>query len=91
MAGVAVRIPDELRQRMSEFPDVDWSEFEREAIETKLFELQLSRSAEMRRILSEAISSKGRLSEKEADRFAVELGRKLKKGRFKELKSMGLV
>ena len=53
--------------------------------------LQLSRSADMRRILAEAISSKSKMSEKEADKFALELGRKIKKGRFNELKKAGLV
>ena len=76
---------------MAEFPEVDWLELEKRMIESKLFELQLSRSAEMRRILVEAISSKSKLSEKGADKFALELGRKIKKGRFNELKKAGLV
>ena len=91
MAELNLEVPDELMQKMAEFPEIDWPELERKAIESKLFELQLSRSAEMRRILVEAISSKSRLSEEEADKFALELGRKIKKGRFKELKALGLV
>lgn len=90
MAELKIEIPDELMHKIAEFPDIDWSELERKAIEFKLFELQLSRSADMRRILVEAISSKSKLSEAEADKFALELGRKIKKGRFKELKALGL-
>lgn len=91
MAELKIEVPEILKHKMAEFPEVDWSELERVAIETKLFELQLSRSAEMRRILVEAISSKSKLSEEDADKFAIELGRKIKKGRFKELKKAGLV
>jgi len=91
MAELKVEIPEELTHKMAEFPDVDWSELERKAIEAKLFELQMSRSAEMRRILVEAISSKSNLLEEDADEFAVKLGRKIKKGRFNELKALGLV
>ena len=32
-----------------------------------------------------------RLTEEEADKFAVELGRQVKKGRFEKLKKLGLV
>ncbi|NCN65496.1 MAG: hypothetical protein GW779_03975 [Candidatus Altiarchaeum hamiconexum] len=45
----------------------------------------------MRHIFVEAISSKSALSEKEADRVAIELGNKIKEDRLKELKAMGLV
>lgn len=76
MAELKIEISDELEHKMLEFPEVNWSELEVRAIESKLFELQLSRSVEMRRILVEAISSKSKLSEEEADRFAVELGLK---------------
>jgi len=84
-------VAEELKCKMAEFPEVDWLDLERKMIESKLFELQLSRSADMRRILAEAISSKSKMSEKEADKFALELGRKIKKGRFNELKKAGLV
>lgn len=91
MGTLSISISEELKHKMSEFPEVDWADLEKKAIEAKLFELQILRSAEMRRILVEAISSKSKLSEEEADKFAVELGRKIKKGRFKELKKMGMV
>lgn len=91
MAELKINVPEDLKNRMAEFPEVDWSELGRKTVEAKLFELQLSRSADMRRILAGAISSKSRLSEKDADKIALKLGRKIKKGRFKELKKAGLV
>lgn len=91
MAELKINVPEELKNKMAEFPEVDWTELGRKTIEFKLFELELSRSANMRRVLSEAISSKSRLSEKDADKIALDLGRKLKKGRFNELKKQGLV
>jgi len=86
-----ITLPEELRQRIERFPDVDWEEVERKAIELKLFELELERSARMRRLLAEAIASKSVLSEEEADKFALELGDKIKMERLEELKSKGLV
>jgi len=86
-----ITLPEELKHRIERFPDVDWQEVERKAIELKLFELELERSEKMRRIVVESISSESGLSEEEADKFAVELGRKIKKGRFEQLKRMGLV
>jgi len=91
MAELIIEVPNELEERIKSFPTVNWMEVERKAIESKLFELELKRSADMRRILVEAISSKSELSEEEADKFAIELGRKIKKGRYKQLKSMGVV
>ncbi len=91
MAELIVKIPDELEERMRAFPTTDWQDIERKTIEYKLFELELKHSVELKRILVEAISSKSELSEEEADKFAVELGRKIKKGRYEKLKTMGVV
>lgn len=41
--------------------------------------------------LSDKILKKSKLSEEEADKFAVELGRKMKRGRFERLKKAGWV
>ena len=90
MPELKIRIPEELEREMEELPE-NWPEIALEAIKLKVFESHLSRSAGMRRILVEAISSKSKLSEEEADKFALELGSKIKKGRFKELKALGLV
>lgn len=70
---------------------MDWQRVALEAIRSRAFELELKRSARMRHIFVEAISSKSALSEKEAERVAIELGNKIKEDRLKELKAMGLV
>ena len=86
-----LQLSKESEDEIKEFPKVDWSKVAEEAIKARAFELRLSRSKELQKALLEAISSKSKLSEEEADKFAVELGRKIKKGRFAELKKMGLV
>jgi len=91
MVELIIEVPDELGERIKSFPSVNWMDVERKAIESKLSELELKKSADMRRILVEVISSKSDLSEDGADKFAVELGRKIKKGRHRQLKSMGVV
>lgn len=90
MPELVVEIPEELEQEIKEFPE-DWSRIALKAIELRAFELELKRSAELRRVFVETISSKSKLSEEEADEFAVELGRKIKRGRFEQLKKAGLV
>ncbi len=90
MAEIVVEIPDELEQEIREFKE-NWSQVALRAIELRVFELELKRSAELRRVFIEAIASKSKLSEEEADKFAVELGRKMKKGRFQQLKKAGLI
>ena len=90
MKEIVVELPKELEGEIEEFSE-NWSEVALEAIRLRAFELKLERSAELRRALVEAIASKSKLSEEEADEFAVELGRKVKKGRFEQLKKAGLV
>ncbi|RLJ02468.1 MAG: hypothetical protein DRP10_01240 [Candidatus Aenigmatarchaeota archaeon] len=90
MAEIVVEVPEELEKEIKEFPE-NWSEVALKAIKLKVFELELKRSAELRRLFVEAISSKSKLSEEEADKFAIELSRKMKRGRFEQLKKTGLV
>ncbi len=90
MAEIVVKVPRGLEQEIREFPE-NWSEVALKAIELRVFELELERSAELRKAFVEAIASKSSLSEAEADKFAVELGRKMKKCRFEQLKKAGLV
>lgn len=90
MREVVVEVPRELEGEIEEFSE-NWSKIALEAIRLRAFELKLERSAELRRVLVEAIASKSKLLEREADKFAVELGRKMKKGRFEKLKKAGLV
>jgi hypothetical protein len=66
---------------MDAFKEINWSEVAREELRDRL----------TRFLIVKSISSKSKLSEKEAIDFAVELGRKIKKGRFEQLKKEGLV
>ena len=90
MAELVIKIPQELEEELAEL-SLNWEEVALEAIKLKAFELRLQRSAQMRRIIVEAIASKSGLSEEEADAFAIELGRKMKKGRAEELKRLGVL
>lgn len=90
MGEIVIEVGGELEEEIKEFP-VDWSKIALEAIKSKAFELKLERSAELRKAFVEAIASKSKLSEREADKLAVELGRKMKKGRFEKLKKTGMV
>lgn len=85
MAELKVIVPDELES------DLDWSEFIAKTIELKAFELELSKSNKLRLLLLKALTSKSKLSEKEAEKFAAELGNKIKEGRLNELKDKGLM
>ena len=80
MVSVTLSIPKETKERMKHFPEVNWSGFVRVSIEQKV--KQLSWKEEMLEKLKQ---------EKEFTEWAVKLGRKAKKGRFKELKRKGLV
>jgi len=57
MVELIIEVPDELGERIKSFPSVNWMDVERKAIESKLSELELKKSADMRRILVEVISS----------------------------------
>jgi hypothetical protein len=90
VAELKLHIPEELDEELKKLPE-DWAKVALEAIKSRAFELEMKRSAKMRRIFVEAISSKSKLSEEAADKFAVDLGKKIKKGRFNKLKELGLV
>jgi hypothetical protein len=90
MSEFVVNIPKDLEKDIKEFPE-NWAAVALEAIKLRAFQLKLERSAEFRKSFVEAIASKSKLSEEEADKFAVELGRKIKKGRFEQLRKAGLV
>lgn len=85
MAELKIKIPDELE------PELDWSGFIAKTIELKSFELELNKSNKLKLLLLKALTSKSKLSEKEAEKFAAELGNKIKEGRLKELSDKGLM
>jgi len=87
MPELVVKVPRELKQEVEETPEFNWSDFIARAIQVKAFELELERSKRLRRAVLESLASKSKLTEEDA----LELGRKIKKGRFEKLKARGLV
>lgn len=84
MPELKVKIPSAV---VEEAPDVDWVGFAEESIKLRFFELQLTRSKEIRRALLRLLAEKSKLTESDA----LELGRLIKSGRFEKLKKQGLV
>jgi hypothetical protein len=89
MAEVFIKIPKELGKSIEEFPEI--KDEVQKFIRLRAFELELKRSKRLSLLLLKALTSKSKVSEEEADKFAIEFGRKLKEGRAKELKAMGLI
>lgn len=77
MANLTLSVPNETKKEMDSFPEMNWSEIARAAIRKRI-EL-LKKFKEFTR------------DSKMTEEDAIELGRKLKKGRFNRLKSKGLV
>ena len=76
MAEICVKIPEELKEQIDE-SNIDLSRIVVESITNELIKI----------IALKTLSSKSSLSEKDA----LELGRKIKAGRFNELKERGLL
>lgn len=92
MGTITLSVPDELKVKMDRTDWINWSSVARRAFAERLDDVEeLEHSTKIRRELVESVASKSRLSEEEADRFAVQLGREMKKGRFEKLKKLGLV
>lgn len=75
MASITFAVDDKLKSEMSEFSWVNWSEL----IRTVLFERRRQAEQLLKRLHSK--------EEQELIKWSVELGRRAKKGRFKELLS----
>lgn len=73
MAEIKVRIPEELKQEMGEFPEVEW-----QAVARKLLEEELERMREMK-----AIVSKSKLTEKDVEELSAKVDEQLAR-RFRE-------
>ena len=74
MANVTLSIPEELKKKMEQFPEINWSEVARQAIKEKAVQLAVLKS----------IASKSKLTEKDA----LEIGRKINRvlaKRYREL------
>ncbi|MBI3623955.1 hypothetical protein HY212_07805 [Candidatus Pacearchaeota archaeon] len=74
MVSITLSVPEEIRKLMNEFPEMNWSGFIRKSIEEK---------AKMLALKEEMLKELGR--EKAFNDWAVQLGRKAKKGRLKRL------
>ena len=91
MAELKIEIPDEVNKELSKSLEFNWSEFIAKTIELKAFELELERTNKLRLLLLKSVTSKSKLSKDEAEKFAAELGNKIKEGRLDELRDDGLI
>lgn len=80
MVSITLSIPEEVKEKMSEFPEVNWSGFVREAIIKKTEELSWK----------EEMLEKLEKEEKFTD-WAIKLIREGRTDRYKELKKKGLI
>ena len=77
MVSVTLSVPQEVKSKMEEYDEINWSGFIRKCIAKKINSLE---EMEMRDI-----------EEKEMSDWAVKLQRASRKGRFEELKKKGLI
>jgi hypothetical protein len=80
MVSITLSVPAEVKANMDRFPEMNWSGFVRQKIIEKTE--KLSWREEMMKRAKE---------EEELDMWIVDLVREGRKGRFEELKKMGLV
>lgn len=80
MVSITLSVPEEIKQKMSSFSEINWSGFVREAIINKTKELSWKK--EMLKKLEQ---------EKEFEVWCVEMGRKVNEGIAKQLKKEGLL
>ena len=78
MVSVTLSIPEETREQMKRFSEINWSGFVRKAIESKAE--RLAWKEQMLQKLE---------SEKESDKLALEIGDEIKKGMWKKYKKEG--
>lgn len=74
MSNITLSVPEELKKKMEQFPEINWSEVARQAIKQKALQLAVLKS----------IASKSKFTEKNA----LEVGRKVNRGlakRYREL------
>jgi polyhydroxyalkanoate synthesis regulator phasin len=76
MPTITLSVPEDLKAEMDKTKFINWSEVAREAIKNKVLQLALFNS----------IVKESKLTEEEANKFAIELGRKIKSGMHKKFK-----
>ncbi len=80
MVSVTLSIPEETKEKMEHFSEINWSGFIRKAIQEKAEELQWKET--MKKELTK---------ETEIDRWSLELQHNARKNRIQELKKKGLL
>ena len=80
MTSVTVSIPEDIRRKMKEFPEINWSGVVRKIIENKVNELSWKQ-----KLLSQL------KKEEKFTNWTVEIGKKMKENRLKELKKKGII
>lgn len=89
MRELKVKIPEEVMREMEETKGSKYLEEKvGELIEFKALETKFERSRKLELALLKALTSESTLSEEEAEKFSLELGRVIKKNRYKELKEL---
>ena len=69
MANITLSIPDELKEEMSKFPEINWSEIARTSIKQKLADLKFLR----------AFTSESEITHEEAEKLGREVSELLPK------------
>lgn len=80
MVSITLSVPAEVKQKMDQFPEINWSGLVRQTIVKKTDELDWRRKMLKKAKEEEPLSA-----------WIVELVRKGRKGRFKELQAMGAI
>ena len=80
MVSVTLSVPQEVKEKMEKFPEVNWSGFIRRAIEDKTKEMSWKEKL-----------FKKLEDEEDLDDWAVKLQRASRKGRYELLKEKGLL
>ena len=78
MVSITLSVPEEVREQMKKFPEINWSGFVRASIEEKA-----------KRLLWKEQMLKQLESEKEYDKLALKIGDKIKEGMWKKYKAEG--
>ncbi len=74
MVSITVSVPEETRELMNRFPEINWSGFVRKSIEEKTKELSWKEEMLKKLALENAFT-----------KWSVDIGKKAKKGRLKRL------
>lgn len=80
MPNITLSVPQELKQKMDELPELNWSETIREFLSEKVKRALLLKKLDK-------LLENSELTEEDC----IRMGREAKKGRFKELKKRGMV